>query len=99
MVWLLNLIPYTGAGYFYALGAKQAIKSMMFIWIFLLIFGPGTLIPMYFILSVLGTAHILNKNRSTAQKLRQVTLGRDVDSVLPGQQIPMTESSEYSLST
>ena len=99
MVWLLNLIPYTGAGYFYALGASKAIKPMIFIWIFLLIFGPGTLLPMYFILSVLGTAHILNKHSSTAKKLRQATPGKNVESVLPGQQIPMTPTSEYSLST
>ena len=99
MVWLLNLIPYTGAGYFYALGASKAIKPMIFIWIFMLIFGPGTLLPMYFILSALGTAHILNKNSATAKKLRQVTLGKDVGSVLPGQQIPMAQTSEYSLST
>ncbi|MBI2812258.1 MAG: hypothetical protein HYX67_15710 [Candidatus Melainabacteria bacterium] len=99
MVWLLNLIPYSGAGYFYALGFKQAIKPMLFIWVFLFMFGPGTLLPMYFILSVLGTAHILNKNRTTANKLRQATLGKDIDSVSPGQQIPMTESSEFSLST
>ena len=99
MVWLLNLIPYSGAGYIYALGFKQAIKPMLFIWVFLLIFGPGTLAPMYFILSVLGTAHILTKNRKTADKLRQATLGKDVDSVPPGQQIPMTATSEFSLST
>ncbi len=99
MVWLLNLIPYSGAGYIYALGFKQAIKPMLFMWIFLVMFGPGTLLPMYFILSVLGTAHILNKNRATANKLRQATLGKDIESVSPGQQIPMTESSEFSLST
>ncbi|CAN5340056.1 hypothetical protein BH10CYA1_BH10CYA1_16200 [soil metagenome] len=99
MVWLLNLIPYSGAGYFYALGFKQAIKPMLFIWIFLVIFGPSTLLPMYFILSVLGTAHLLNKNRTDADRLRQSTLGRDIDSVPPVQQIPITPSSEFSLST
>ncbi len=99
MVWLLNLIPYSGAGYFYALGFQQAIKPMVCIWFFLFCFGPGTLLPMYFILSVLGTAHILNKNRSTVNKLRQTTFGKERDSVSSGQQIPMSASSEFSLST
>ncbi|MBS1954657.1 MAG: hypothetical protein JST89_10740 [Cyanobacteria bacterium SZAS-4] len=99
MVWLLNLIPYSGAGYFYALGFRQAIKPMVFIWIFLVLFGPGTLVPMYFILSVLGTAHILNKNRSTVDKLRHTSFGKEPDSLSPGQQIPMSASSEFSLST
>lgn len=99
LVWLLNLFPYFGAGYFYALGVKGAIVPMLFIWSFMLIFGPGTLVPMYFILSVLGTAHILNKNHATVTKLRQATFGKEVHSVLSGKQIPMNSSTDFSLST
>ncbi len=99
LVWLLNLIPYLGVGYLYAVGLK-GFKVMLFFWIFELMFGsPMHLIWIYFILSVLGSAHIINKDRSTAIKLRQVDFNKEIDSVEPGTQIPMGESSQYSLST
>ena len=99
LVWLLNLIPYLGLGYLYAVGLK-GFKVMLFFWIFELMFGsPMHLIWIYFILSVLGSAHIINKDRSTAIKLRQVDFNKEIDSVEPGTQIPMGESSQYSLST
>ncbi|MBS2000267.1 MAG: zinc ribbon domain-containing protein [Cyanobacteria bacterium SZAS LIN-5] len=99
LVWLLNLIPYTGAGYFYAFGVERAAKPMLFFWIFMVVFGPLTLLPVYFILSALGTAHILNedrKQRSLDVRLRETVSGEElVQSVPRGKQLPLGESPEF----
>jgi hypothetical protein len=97
LVWLLNLIPFTGAGYFYAVGFRRAIKLMAFFWIFMWIFGVGTIAWIYFILSVLGTEHILKKrlaNRDGAAiKFQRVSLD-DLQQVPRGRQVPLKDSPE-----
>jgi len=99
LVWLLNLIPYTGAGYFYAFGVERAAKPMLFFWIFMVVFGPLTLLPVYFILSALGTAHILNedrKQRSLDVRLHETVSSEEiVQSVPRGKQLPLGESPEF----
>jgi hypothetical protein len=73
---------------------------MIFVWAFELAFGsPIHLVWIYFILSILGSAHLMNKDRATAIKLRQAYFKDDVKAVEPGQQVPMAESAEFSLPT
>jgi DNA-binding transcriptional MerR regulator len=86
LVWLLNLIPYLGAGYLYATGF-QGMRLMIFVWAFELAFGsPAHLVWIYFILSILGSAQLMNKDRASAIRLRQMYFKGDVKPVAPGQQ-------------
>jgi hypothetical protein len=98
-VWLLNLIPYLGLGYFYAVGPQAFVLVMFFIIFEVLLGSPTHLVFIYLILSVLGTAKIITKDRSTRSKLAQDHLRQELVSRELGTQIPMGQSSEFSLPT
>ncbi len=98
LVWLLNLIPYLGAGYWYALGPAKAMRPMLFFFFFMIILGPGTLVPMYFILSALATAHLLNTGmaeREKALRFRETITSDDLQQVPRGKQVSLSDSPEF----
>lgn len=68
LVWLLNLVPYLGLGYLYAVGLK-GLKPILMLWVIEFIFAtPLNLIWVYVLLSLIGTAQLISM-RSPAKKL------------------------------
>ncbi|HEY9678410.1 MAG TPA: hypothetical protein V6C76_10395 [Drouetiella sp.] len=94
LVWLLNLIPYTGAGLIYAMGLR-CVPVLMVSWLILLTgHSFGTSVMVYIALSVIGSLH-LKGTQADKDRLRHLRNSDNIISPDRGTQVPLARDREF----